>query len=152
METIKNLLINLTEETHAGITKAHMKTQECDAELALSVRHARTLQALNELIEKDEDGELSGPLAVDPRYCMDILEILNDLLAISNISAKLGGHLVQLAKKPSDSVDSTYSQHTNKLKEMLHQSLEMLVQLNTAISDNYHPPIQATANDKLLVN
>ncbi|MCB0309628.1 MAG: phosphate signaling complex protein PhoU [Bdellovibrionales bacterium] len=134
IENLKRKLLTLGSIVEENLFKATKALVERNEVLATEV--VQSDQEIDDLeVEVEEDClkalALHQPVAIDLRYIVAVLKINNDLERIGDLAVNIGRRARKLTRLcPPESIGINLTEMANRVRIMLHDSLEAMISLD----------------------
>jgi phosphate transport system protein len=137
IERLKKNILSLSAVVEDAVRKAILATERRDPILAQAVIAGdKQIDVLEVELEEEclKILALHQPVAMDLRFIIAVLKINNDLERIGDLAANVAERAVYLADHKDVAPPPTLSELAAKAQEMLHTSLDALVNADTELA------------------
>jgi len=137
IERLKKNILSLSAVVEDAVRKAVLATERRDPIMAQSVIAGdKQIDVLEVELEEEclKILALHQPVAMDLRFIIAILKINNDLERTGDLAVNIAERAVYLADHKDVGSPPTLSELAEKAQEMLHKSLDALVNLDTTLA------------------
>ena len=137
IERLKKNILSLSAVVEDAVRKAVLATERRDPIMAQSVIAGdKQIDVLEVELEEEclKILALHQPVAMDLRFIIAILKINNDLERTGDLAVNIAERAVYLADHKDVGPPPTLSELAEKAQEMLHKSLDALVNLDTTLA------------------
>lgn len=137
IDRLKTNILSLSAVVEEAVQKAMLATERRDPVLAQSVIQGdKRIDVLEVELEEEclKILALHQPVAMDLRFIIAVLKINNDLERIGDLAVNIAERAVYLADHEDVTPPPTLSDLADKTQNMLHKSLDALVNADTALA------------------
>jgi phosphate transport system protein len=137
IDRLKKNILTLSAVVEEAVQKAMIATERRDPVMAQSVIQGdKRVDVLEVELEEEclKILALHQPVAMDLRFIIAVLKINNDLERIGDLAVNIAERAVFLADHKDVSPPPTLSDLADRVQNMLHKSLDALVNTDTALA------------------
>ena len=137
IEQLKKKLLQLGGRVEGAVRDSILSLEEKDNSMAEQVKDS-DLEVDQMEVEIEEDClkilALHQPVAIDLRFIVAVLKINNDLERIGDLAVNIAGRSVDLARRPEIKIDFDFILMSNRVQQMLKESLDSLVNMDPKLA------------------